>query len=239
MTDHEGPEGPPPGLASVLHASDQLAVAAAAVATVAVHLLEVDAVGLALHGRDGGVTRLSATSGLIGRLDRIQADLGQGPGLASFDVGSERFVADVRVDQRYPEWSRAAAQLGMLSVHMTALAPLRDFGVSLDLYSHRAGGIGAVTVAAVAALALPAALDLDAVGRLRSVQDSLRTRELVGQAQGIIMERRGLSALQAMEVLRRESREDDTTLRALSLAVTEGTALLGAPDAVTATETEP
>ena len=239
VTEHEETERLLSESASVPRTFDELGVAAAAVAAVAVSLLDVDAVGLALHGRDGTVTRLSATSGLIGRLDRVQADLGQGPGLAYFDVGAERFVADVGTDQRYPAWSRAAANLGMLSVYMTALAPLRDHGVSLDLYSHRAHGIGTLTVAAVAALALPAALDLGTMERVQDVQANLRLRELVGQAQGILMERRGLTASQAAVALRRWSRETGTPVPELALAVTTGVdlPLLPDPDATVETDT--
>ena len=239
VTEHEETDRLLNESASQRRASDELEVAASAVAAVAVSLLDVDAVGLALHGRNGAVTRLSATSGLIGRLDRIQADLGQGPGLASFDVGAERFVADVNADQRYPAWSRAAGSLGMLSVYMTALTPLRDHGVSLDLYSHRAHGIGSVTVAAVAALALPAALDLGSMQRAQDVHATLLLRELVGQAQGILMERHGLTASRAAAALREWSRETGTPLPELALAVTTGVDLPLHSDLDAPVETDP
>lgn len=213
VTDQEWTERPGIMAASADRVPDHLLVAATAVAAVAVGLLDVDAAGLALHGPDGTVIRLSATSGLIGRLDRVQADLEQGPGRARFDVGSERFVADAGVDLRYPEWSQAAARLGMLSIHMTALSPFRDHGVSLDLYSHRPHGIGSATVAAVAALALPAALDLGNAARARELQDALVERETIGQAQGILMERHGWSAPQALAELRRRSRVAGSPVR--------------------------
>jgi len=222
VTEHEGTAHPLSEPDSALRAADRLAITAAAVTGVAFGLLDVDAVGLALHARNGEVIRVSATSGLIGRLDRVQAELGQGPGLAPFDAGSERFVADMREDQRYPDWSSAAYRLGMLSVYMTALAPFPEHGVSLDLYSHHAHGIGAATVAAVAALAHPAALDLGPVGRAQDLHEALNTRALVGQAQGILMERHGLTAAQAMAAMRSWSRDTTTAVRDLALAVTEG-----------------
>ncbi|MFC4784095.1 ANTAR domain-containing protein [Nocardioides sp. MAHUQ-72] len=222
MTQPEDVFPHPVEFEAVLHASDQLTVAASAVTSVVLGLLDVDAVGLALHGPGGSLVRLSATSALVDRLDRTQADLGEGPGLGVFDVGSERFMADARVDERWPGWSRAAVGLGLLSVHMTALAPLRGHGVSLDLYSHRAHGITAATVAAVAALSLPSALDLAAIGRLDLLERTMRARQVLGQAQGILMERHELTAPQAQEVLDRRASGTGLTVDVLARSVAQG-----------------
>nr|WP_281376416.1 ANTAR domain-containing protein [Actinomycetospora corticicola] len=48
------------------------------------------------------------------------------------------------------------------------------------------------------------------------MQDAVRSRDVIGQAKGILMERRGLSADEAFDTLRRTSQELNIKLRDLA-----------------------
>lgn len=122
-------------------------------------------------------------------------------------------VDDVLVDPRWPEWGAAVAARGYRSALAVPLAARdRDLGV-LTLWSQRVGAFRrhdddealAVLVRHVAV----AVADLLASHDLSAARES---RTLVGQAQGILMERHGLDADRAFAVLRRHSQQGNLKL---------------------------
>jgi GAF domain-containing protein len=77
-------------------------------------------------------------------------------------------------------------------------------------------------LAAHAAVALQSARGL-AAEKLRSAQltEALESRDVIGQAKGILMERRGTGADEAFDILRKASQDLNVKIRDLAKTITE------------------
>lgn len=149
----------------------------------------------------------AASSDLPRLVDALQSKTGQGPCLeASYE---ERVVSvpDLSLDQRWPEFSRAAYNLGarsMLSFQLFVdgahLGALNLFGKDVGAFDAESERIGAL-VAAHAAVAVAGSQQVS------QLTQALDTRDLIGQAKGILMERYKITAQQAFLLLSRASSE--------------------------------
>jgi hypothetical protein len=157
------------------------------------------------------------TDELATRLDEMQYRLGEGPCVESTRTPGLglTYSADLGSGREYPRFGPAAARLGVHSVLAVGLFPLAESiprSGALNLYSFDVGGIDeldrdlAVILAAHASTALAAtmastAADLEAA----QLRQALTSRDVIGQAKGILMERRGISADEAFDALRKAS----------------------------------
>ena len=99
---------------------------------------------------------------------------------------------------------------------------------ALNLYSRLPAAFGATDRAQGQLFATLARLALDFAEerasderRTGNLIEALRTRELVGQAQGILMERERITADQAFDVLRRASQHMNIKLREVAATLVE------------------
>ena len=149
----------------------------------------------------------AASGDLPRRVDALQSQTGQGPCMdASYD---KRVVSvpDLSKDQRWPDFSQAAYDLGarsMLSFQLFVdgahLGALNLFGNEVGVFDAESERIGAL-VAAHAAVAVAGSQQVS------QLTQALDTRDLIGQAKGILMERFKITAHQAFLLLSRASSE--------------------------------
>jgi GAF domain-containing protein len=180
-----------------------------------------DAAGVLLVKRGGDFESLADTDGLVGQLDMLQHELGEGPcaeaALQQTIVRSD----DLRSESRWPRYAPAAVRLGVLSslsfklytADRTAGA-LDLFGLKADVWDTDAETTGAVLAAHAAAAIL-------ARHRDEQMQVALSTRDRIGQAKGIIMERYGVDDVRAFDMLRAISQESQTKLADVARRVIE------------------
>ena len=118
--------------------------------------------------------------------------------------------SDLARDVRYPRFGARSAEFGAASAMAVRLADhprsvLCLYGRKIDAFDafDRAQ---AVVFAKLLGLALEVAdARADEQQRLANLHEALRTRELIGQAQGILIERERITADEAFNVLRRAS----------------------------------
>lgn len=155
---------------------------------------------------------------IVVTLDELQFETDEGPCL---DAVSERrtfYAQDLGQDQRWPSFGRAATEAGMRSL---IAFPMSTHHLSaLNLYARLPDAFGATDRAKGAIFATLAGLALDSAEdraddekRTANLHLALRTREVIGQAQGILMEREHITADHAFEVLRRASQHLNVKLR--------------------------
>jgi GAF domain-containing protein len=137
---------------------------------------------------------------------------------------------DLAQDARYPHFGPPVADLGLTAVCATGMFPGGDpprLG-ALNYYFADADGYADVDreamllLAAHAAVALHAARGLEAE-KLRTAQltEALKSRDVIGQAKGILMERRGTGADEAFDILRRASQDLNIKIRDIARTVAE------------------
>jgi len=189
---------------------------------------DADLVSVTLRGPDGTFHTPVETDPVAVRLDRLQYDHGEGPCVESArpDGPAIGWSQDLARDARWPSFGPAAARHGYHSVLATALLPdarpPRQSG-ALNIYSSRPGAFDAQAVDLALLLATHASLALAhtqavtaaelATAHLRRALDS---RDVIGQAKGILMQRRGISADEAFDVLRRTSQDLNVKLADLA-----------------------
>jgi GAF domain-containing protein len=165
----------------------------------------------------GGYTTPVETDPLATRLDEVQYELDEGPCVEATRTAGlgVTFCADLRGDSDYPRFGRAASAMGVHSVLAVGLFPhggdTPRMG-ALNIYSHEVGGLDerdrdiALVLAAHAATALASTMAVTAAElEAAQLRQALNTRDVIGQAKGILMERRKISADEAFDVLRKAS----------------------------------
>ncbi|MCE3553282.1 ANTAR domain-containing protein [Pseudonocardia sp. RS11V-5] len=177
-----------------------------------------DLVSVTLRDPERGFHTPVETDALATRLDELQYRLDEGPCVAATRREGMGLVheTDLTVSEQFPRWAPAAADLGVRGVLAVGLFPDGDaprMG-ALNLYTLEGGPLDvaerdvALVLAAHASTALAAtqacaASDLEAAQLRRALQ----SRDVIGQAKGILMERRGVSAEEAFDILRRTSQQ--------------------------------
>lgn len=156
----------------------------------------------------------AASDDVVARADEIQHDLAQGPcvDVARWENRS-LYVADLGAEPRWPQWSRQVrAELGVGSLlSMLLFTHDRSFG-AINLYSDRIDAFKAADVAVAQTLAAHLAV---AVSDGKEIQDRDRgmvTRTVIGQAEGILMERYKIGDDEAFAYLRRISQDTNRKL---------------------------
>jgi GAF domain-containing protein len=167
----------------------------------------------------GAVTSVP-TSPLVADLDRLQDSLGEGPCLDVLAGLDSVYVDDLSDSPIWPHFGPAAAQAGVRSA--LAYRLFADSGTlgALVMYARLPGAFNAtdrtqgLIFAAHASMALSVAQNQASErGRTSNLQTALLSREIIGQAQGILMERERITADQAFDLLRRSSQHLNVKLR--------------------------
>jgi GAF domain-containing protein len=172
----------------------------------------VDVAGVLLVGNGDTHQTLAPTSEVMFTLDNLQMTTGEGPCLqAALDDIVVR-TDDFRTEPRFPKYAPKVVELGLLSALSFKLytadrtaGALNLFGYEPNRWDNEAETIGTV-LAAHAAAAILASLKGD------QLQSALATRDRIGQAKGIIMERFTIDDVRAFAMLRKLSQDTNTKL---------------------------
>jgi hypothetical protein len=185
-----------------------------------------DLVSVTLKADDGFHTP-TRTDPLASRLDEVQYRFDEGPCVEATRTPGMgvTFSADLAAGREYPRFGPEAARLGVGSVLSVGLFPggtIPRYG-ALNVYSRVAGGLDevdrdlAVVLAAHASTALGATMAHTAAElELAQLRQAISSRDVIGQAKGILMERRGVSADEAFDILRRTSQSLNVKLTQLA-----------------------
>jgi hypothetical protein len=160
----------------------------------------------------GGFESLGDVTDLPEKLDQLQHDWQEGP---CYQAALEDTVVrtdDFRVEERWPRYAPAAVELGVLSglsfklfTAERAAGALNLFGFESQAWDADAETIGTVLAAHAAAAILASRQD-------EHMQAALASRDRIGQAKGVIMERFGVDEIRAFEMLRVLSQESNSKL---------------------------
>jgi GAF domain-containing protein len=172
--------------------------------------------GVMLVRGDNVVETAAATDPLVEELDQFHVSCGEGPGLGNQGDRLTVRVADTRFDLRWEKWARCLDERGVRSVISARLTTgSSDFG-TLNLFHAEPDAFDTDDEAVAAILARHAAVALAAARRAENLWLAIDARKLIGQAQGILMERFDLTADQAFAVLLRYSQDKNIKLRAVA-----------------------
>lgn len=171
---------------------------------------------------DGEVVTLAATDPEAVVVDHLQYSLGDGPGIAAMTANEVVRVADVALEARWPDFARQAARV-VGSVVSTPIPdesrPERAVG-SLNIYGIEPNVFDAGSSEAATLLAAHVAVLMALSTTIEQLQYALQSRDVIGQAKGILMERQNLTPEAAFDVLRRSSQRSNMKLRDVAAELT-------------------
>ena len=164
--------------------------------------------------RGGRLETVAASGDTVQLVDAIQHELDEGPGRDGSWHRQTLLIEDLTDDGRWPQWASAVCTLGIASV---LAAELRGHGARrlglINVYCTQRRTFTDDDIAFVSIFARHAAIALAESLHETGLYMAMDTRKLIGQAQGLLMERHGLQAMEAFEVLLRYSQDHNIKLR--------------------------
>lgn len=178
-------------------------------------------VSISVSGR-GRVHTSNSTGSDAAELDQAQYEGAVGPCLAALEEEQQLEVDVAGSAERWPQFSAKAAELGVRTVLSTPLRVRNGAIGTLNLYSR--GDMFSVAERRVAQLFAEQAAVLlanafkllDIAETNEQLTEALASREIIGEAKGILMERGGCDRHQAFDILRRASQRENRKLRELA-----------------------
>lgn len=155
-------------------------------------------------------------------LDEIQQRHRQGPCLTAAWEEKTVHVANLETDERFPLYARdALAQTPIRSVMAFQLWIAGETMGALNVYAETANVFGSETKAIGLVFAAHSSVAWNAARRDEQFEKALASRDVIGQAKGMLMERYGVKAIQAFELLRKLSQDSNTPLTQVAADLVE------------------
>ncbi|HEU4946776.1 MAG TPA: GAF and ANTAR domain-containing protein [Kribbella sp.] len=187
----------------------------------ALRAVACDAAGVLLVRKGGKVEVAAATDQLAVSAAEAQIECGEGPGLTVLKQAPGLMVPDAALERRWPRWTERMTALGVRSVLSVRLCAGGSPLGALDLYDAEPDRFDADDEAVAQILGRHASVALSQARQESTLWQAIDARKLIGQAQGMLMERFDLDADQAFAVLRRYSQDYNVKLREVAQRLVE------------------
>lgn len=183
--------------------------------------------GIMLAGNDGLGFAAASNDAVIG-VEVTQDRIDDGPCHAAYETDQLSVVDDLQDEHRWPEYRRRARELGFRSV---VGVPMRAWGQTigvLDIYRRTAGPWSQDDIDAAEIMTAMGAGYVLHANQTRAqhdladqLQTALESRDVIGQAKGLLMARHGVDAEEAFGMLRSLSQQANIKLRDVARKVVE------------------
>ncbi|MET0447401.1 MAG: GAF and ANTAR domain-containing protein [Aeromicrobium sp.] len=183
---------------------------------------------LVLDADDAGIMRIrsrshietpAATTPRVDEAHQLQVTFDEGPCLDAITGRATYRTDDVETDRRWNKWGPAAAAIGIHSAIGVRLATRsRGFG-SLNVYADRPSAFTDRDAEVAELLAAHATAAFAAAERAEGLATALESRTIIGQAQGILMQKFDIDSDAAFQFLRRISQHENQRLATVAEAI--------------------
>lgn len=188
-----------------------------------------DGVSVSLH-RHGRLRTVAASDQTILEMDADQYATGEGPCVDASVEGRWFHVESLERETRWPEFIPKAHELGINSILSSPLMSGERPVGALNIYSRTAGVFELREQELAAIFATEASVILRDTGADVSddevadrLSKALGTRQLIAQAQGVVMDREGISDEDAYVFIRNISKRTNRTLRDVAADISGST----------------
>jgi anti-anti-sigma factor len=180
-----------------------------------------DGVSVSLS-RHGQLSTVAASDQTILDMDANQYSTGQGPCVDASIQGRWFHTASLTDETRWPAFTPLAQNLGINAILSNPLLAGQQ-SVGALIYSRTAGAfrdhdqqLAAVFAAEASTVLTAAGVEVTDEQLALGLTEALRSREVIAQAQGILMKRSGLGAAEGHTFLREFSRRTNRPIRQLA-----------------------
>ncbi len=188
-----------------------------------------DGVSVSLR-RHGRLATVAASDQTILEMDADQYSTGEGPCVDASIEGRRFLTESLDDEQRWPAFTPKARALGIRAIlssplvaHSRPVGALNIYSLQRDAFGEDDQSLAMRFATEVSTILTDAGVDVSDDQRAERFQDSLRSREVIAQAQGVIMARDAVSEDEAYTVLRGRSESTNISLRRCAEEVTEST----------------
>jgi hypothetical protein len=179
--------------------------------------------GITVRRRAGHIETVAATDRYPVVLDDIQRSYNEGPCLSAALHDHLVRVDDLSTDDRWPKYSREAVATtpirSMMSFQLFAHRP--SSASLLNVYSERVKAFDAESAKLGLVFAAYTTLTWSMLTRDQQYRKGLRSRDTIGQAKGMLMQRFHIDADAAFELLKRRSQESNTSVITIARRLTD------------------
>lgn len=190
------------------------------------------AASVALATQEGRIEVAATTARWAAELDERQAVLACGPLLEAI-AGERALTADLAYDERWPALARVHEARGRAVMAFGLRVANQEAG-AMTVYSERSGRFSdraaatAEFLAGQATVALARSFErVTYEAQAQAWQSALASRDAIGQAKGMLMEQRSISADEAFDVLRETSQRLNQKVRDIAVHLVEHRQLPG------------
>jgi GAF domain-containing protein len=184
-------------------------------------LTGADTAGVLLVSKGGTFESLSGTSELIYEVDRLQEKHNAGPCVEAAINELVVRTEDFETETRWPQYSREVCKLGVRSSISFKLYTGDRTAGALNVFSRRPNSFDADSEVIGSILAAHAAAAILASRESQQLQAALLSRDLIGQAKGMLMERFQVDAVGAFEMLRKLSQQMNVRLSEIARRIVD------------------
>lgn len=184
------------------------------------HVAGCQYAGITVANGSKTVSNVVATHRYPMVLDAIQNRCGEGPCVAAAWRHHVMHIDDLYVDQRWPRYRQyALEETPIRSVLSYELSVGGDGMSALNFYADSPRAFTDDSFELGGVLATHVALAWSMMRRHDQFRSALASRDIIGQAKGVIMERFDLDAVEAFELLTRLSQESNTRVIDIAAAL--------------------
>ena len=178
-------------------------------------LPEVEYASITIRHGDGQLETAAPTDDLILELDAAQYEFREGPCYEAASDTVHVASPDLASDARWPRYAPVALAAGVQAQAGIRLFDAQESNGALNLYSRHRGafdeldGLGQL-------FTHHAATAIEYAREITHLQQAVQTRQVIGQAVGIVMHQYGLDDARAFAFLTRLSSHSNTKLRSVA-----------------------
>jgi transcriptional regulator with GAF, ATPase, and Fis domain len=170
----------------------------------------------------GTISTPAASDDIPRALDTLQYELEEGPCLDAMREHEVFRIEDLWMETRWPRFtSRTVKDTGVRSLLAFRLFAERETLGALNLYAKRTGAFDQEADELGAVFAAHAAVAMVGARQSEQKDEAIRTRDVIGQAKGILMAQQGVSENEAFDILRRASQRMNVKLRDIAEQIAE------------------
>jgi GAF domain-containing protein len=177
------------------------------------HIPGAQYAGMTEIGHDQAITTAAATNRFARLLDNIQQRHREGPCVSAAWKHHTVHIDDMESDDRWPRYRQdALAQTPIRSVLAFEVFVDDDVVGALNFYSEQPGVFGEESIELGLIFAAHIALAWNMFRRSEQFRSALASRDIIGQAKGMIMARFHVDSVRAFELLKRLSQDSNVKL---------------------------
>jgi GAF domain-containing protein len=173
--------------------------------------------GVTFIEQDGKLRTMAPTGELLRELDEIQRETQEGPCLSAAWNQHTIHIADLRTENRWPRYRDTALE----RTPVRSVLCFRLFGegrplAALNFTARRPGAFTDDSIEMGLIFASHLTLAWNTINREQHFQSALASRDIIGQAKGMLMERFDIDAVAAFDLLARLSQQTNSKLSAVA-----------------------